>query len=176
LPRGKPFIEGMIVDSYENKDYYEEYMIAALLRLDSRKIDFIIKNNNDQNMRNIKILLKINKEAKLWRDIDFPNLPSSSLLTASVVTLRAPIYNNQSLFHSREYGNYVTLEYTKENLYPDEEFILDEPLYVPLFTDDIIKIEYTIFSENLSNIKGDLEIKIEKEDKVLSPMDTFKRI
>lgn len=173
LPKGQDFIvEGIVINSFENEKYYEEYMRFSLLqRINIYRLDFCIVNNNDANMKNIKILLKVDKRTKIVRNVDFSQAPPRSNMSVAI-----PVLNNSSLYTKREQGSYKTFEYTKDNLYADEEFILDEPLYVPLYSHDLIKIEYSIFSENLPNIKGHLEIETKKECKILSPMDVFQKL
>jgi hypothetical protein len=166
--------EGYVENHFETKDYYNKYMIASLKWLDTYKFDFFIKNNNEQIMKNIKIILKTDKESRMRREIDLPILPSLSIMGTRVYRPQEDI--KKTLFQKKEYGDCITFEYMKENLYADEEFILEESLYIPLYKSDLIKIEYSIFSENLPNIKGELEIKIEKEDKVLTPIDVFLKL
>jgi hypothetical protein len=166
--------EGFFENSFETKDYYKKYMAASLLLIDTHKINFFVRNNNEQTLKNIKIVLRTDKENRIRREIDLPILPLST--TIASMTYRGYEDTEQILFQRKEYGNYTTFEYMKDNLYADEEFILDEPLFIPLRANDLIKIECSIFAENLPNTKGDLEIKLEKEDKVLTPMDAFTKL
>jgi hypothetical protein len=158
-------------DPNETKNYYNKYMGFSLLRLNSCKFDFLIRNNNEQTMKNIKIVLRTEKENGLITENGFPDLPYRSTLTA----LAYGISKNtaETLFQKKEDGDYVVFEYLKDNLYADEEYILDEPLYLSLQEHGLIKIEYTIFSENLQKINGVLEINMMNEVKKLSPIDVF---
>ena len=174
LPKNQIYLEAAVSNSFENKEYYEQYMVASLLRLDSCRIDFSIKNNNEQNMKNIKIVLKSNIEIKMMRFIDFPSIPSDSFFP--VPTTRLALIDKTSLFIKREQGNYTIFEYSKDYLYSDEEYILDEPLYIPLFGQDAISIKYFIYSDNLPKIEGSIEIRKENEIKILSPLEVFTKL
>jgi hypothetical protein len=158
-------------DPDETKDYYNKYMAFSLLRLNNCKFDFLIRNNNEQTMKNIKIVLKTEKENRLRKENDFPDLPFRSTLAALAYGM--PNNAEEALFQKKEDGDYVVFEYLKDNLYAGEEYILDEPLYLSLQEHGLIKIEYTIFSENLQKINGVLEINMMNEVKELSPIDVF---
>jgi hypothetical protein len=158
-------------DPNETKDYYNKYMASSLMGLNNCKFYFLIRNNNEHTMKNIKIVLKTEKKNRLRRSVDFPNLPWRS--TLADLAFRIPQNNEQVLFQKKEDGDYVIFEYMKENLYAGEEYILDEPLYVSLQENGLIKIEYTIFSENLQKINGVLEINMMNEAKELLPIDVF---
>ena len=155
----------------KTKDYYIKYMSRSLSNLNKYRFYLLIRNNNEQTMRNIKIVLKTEMKDTLNRGIDLPGL----LLDSSLLSLAYGIPHNieQSLFQKKEDGDYVIFEYMKDNLYADEEYILDEPLYIYLQEHDLIKIEYTIFSENLQKINGVLKINMLNETKELSPIDVF---
>jgi hypothetical protein len=158
-------------DPGETKDYYNKYMVSSLMRLDNCKLDFLIRNNNEHSMKNIKIVLKTEKKNELRRSVDFPDLPQRS--TFADLAFRIPRNTEQVLFQKKEDGDYVIFEYMKENLYADEEYVLDEPLYVFLQESGLIRIEYIIFSENLQKINGVLEINMMNEARELSPIDVF---
>ena len=169
---GMPFIiEHTFKDPDETKDYYNKYMATALIRRNNCKFYFLIRNNNEHTMKNIKIILKTEKKNRIRREIDYPSLPSSSTL------FNLAYYNKknteQTLFQRKEDGEYLFFEYMKENLYADEEYILDEPLYISLQENSLIKIGYTIFSENLPKIEGILEINMKNKAMQLSPIDVF---
>ena len=170
----KYIVEGTVVDQFETKDYYDKYMIASLVRRNICKFDFLIRNNNEHTMKNIKIVLKTEKKNRIRRENDFPDLPPSSTLAVMVPRMRQD--TERSLFQRKLDGDYVIFEYIKDNLYTDEEYILDEPLYIPLKENDLIKIEYTIYSENLPNINGILELNMKNEVKELTPMDVFYKL
>lgn len=163
--------EYMVTDHYETKDYYNKYMALSLLRLNNCKFDFLVRNNNEQTMKNIKIVLKTAKENRLRKENDFPDLPFRSTLTALAYGI--PKNAEETLFQKKEYGDYVIFEYLKDNLYAGEEYILDEPLYLSLQEHGLIKIGYTIFSENLPKINGVLEVNMTNEVEELSPIDVF---
>jgi len=154
------------------KDYYIKYMAGSLIRLNSFKVDLLLRNNNEQTMKNIKIELKTEKNNRLRRANDYENLPSHSML-ANIAYGSMSKNVDDSLFQRKEDGDYVIYEYKKDNVYADEEYIIDEPLYIILQENGIIKIEYTIFSENLQKINGVLEINMMNEPKELSPIDVF---
>ena len=77
------------------------------------------------------------------------------------------------LYFKKEYGDFIDFKYMKVNLYADEDYILDEPLYILLHEHDTVKIEYTIFSDNLSKLNGILEINMKNEVTTLLPSDVF---
>jgi len=170
--RGMTIInEWAYTDPDETKDYYKKYMAASLVQLNNCKFDLSIRNNNEQAMKSIKIILKTERKNRVKRAIDFPDLPWRSTLTALAYGI--PQNTEQVLFQRKEDGDYDIFEYLKDNLYADEEYILDEPLYISLQENGLIKIEYTIFSENLQKINGVLEINMMNEKKELSPIDVF---
>jgi hypothetical protein len=164
-------VEHTFTDPHETKNYYDKYMVASLIRRNICKFDFLIRNNNEHAMKSIKIVLKTEKKNRIIRKIDFPSLPSNSILTA--LAYRIPQDTENSLFLKNEDGDYIQFEYLKDNLYADEKYILDEPLYFSLKEDGVIKIEYTIFSENLPRIDGILEITMKNEVRELTPMEVF---
>ena len=169
---GMPYIvEHTFTDPHETKNYYDKYMVASLIRRNICKFDFLIRNNNEHAMKSIKIVLKTEKKNRIIRKIDFPSLPSNSILTT--LAYRIPQDTENSLFLKNEDGDYIQFEYLKDNLYADEKYILDEPLYFSLKEDGVIKIEYTIFSENLPKIDGILEITMKNEVRELTPMEVF---
>jgi len=165
---------GTVINQDETKDYYNKYMISSLIWLNTYKFDFLIKNNNEQTLKNVKIVLKTEKKNRIKRKFDFPNLPSSSILSSMIYGIQQN--NEQPIFQIKEYGDYIDFEYMKDNLYASEEYILDEPLYIPLHEQDVVKIEYTIFSDNLSKINGILEINMKNEVKTLLPTDVFYKL
>jgi len=167
--------EGMFVDPYETKDFYKNYTVVSYIRLNQIKFDFLIKNNNEQVMKNIKIVFRTQRNNIINRKIDLPKLPSSSIF-ADIATYNEQENNEQELFIRKENGDTIIFEYMKDNLYAGEEYILDEPLYVALREQATIKIEYTIFSENLPNISGILEINMKNETKILTPIDVFNKL
>lgn len=167
-------VEHTFKDPTETEDYYNKYMATSLIRLNNCKFEFLIKNNNEHTMKNIKIIIKTEKKNRIRREMDFQSLPSSSIL--SNLTYSIQQNTEQTLFQKKEDGEYILFEYMKENLYADEEYILDEPLYIALQKNNVIKMEYTIYSENLPKIEGILEINMKNEDKELSPIDVFCRL
>ena len=164
---------GFVVDQYETENYYDKYMITALIRKNAIKIDFLAKNNNEQTMKNVKIVLKTKKNNKVRRKIDFPDFPASSTFAVNVISVSGK--SNQSLFQMREYGEDITFEYKKDNLYATEEYIIEEPLYI-LCVEGLIEIGYTIYSDNLDPINGTLKIEIKSETMLLSPMEVFHKL
>jgi hypothetical protein len=168
-------VEGVVVDQFETNDYYNKYMRASLIKRNVCKFYFLIKNNNEHTMKNIKIVLKTEKKDRIRREYDFPELPPSSTFLAASVD-RMLQETKQSLFERKTYGDNIIFEYKRDNLYADEEYVLDEPLYISLKENDIIKIKYTIFSENLSNISGILEIDMKSKFKGLTPIDVFNKL
>ena len=171
---GMPYIvEDSFTDPDETKDYYKKYMLASLARRNKYKFDFLIKNNNEQTMKNIKIVLKTEKKNRIIRKIDIPSLPANSIFS-SLVAYRIPQNTEISLFTKKEDGYYILFEYLKENLYPDEEYVLDEPLYISLREEAVIKIGYTIYSENLPRIDGVLEVNMKNIVRELTSIEIFK--
>jgi len=163
-----------IKDQFETKDYYIKYMHASLIWLNKYKLEFMIKNNNEQTMKNVKIVLKTEKKNRINRAEDLPNLPPRSTFTVMVSRMQK---DGESLFfQKKEYGEYITYEYEKNNLYADEEYILEEPLYITLKEQSLIKIEYTIYSDNLPKITGILEVSMNNKFKELTPMDVFLKL
>ena len=161
---------GFIDDQYETKNYYDKYMISALIWKNSIRFDFFIKNNNEQSMKNVKIKLKTKENNSVMRELDLPKFPTSSTLTALAFSLKEE--TKQTLYQKRKHGDNITFEYTKDNLYANEEYILDEPLYI-LCEQGKIEIEYNIYSDNLPEIKGIMKIEIKNEAKVLSSAEVF---
>jgi hypothetical protein len=168
-------VEGVVVDQFETNNYYNKYMRASLIRRNVCKFDFLIKNNNEYTMKNIKIVLKTENKDRIRREIDSPDLPHSSTFPAALVYSMQE-GTEQSLFERKVNGDNIIFEYKKDNLYADEGYILDEPLYISLKENDIIKIEYTIFSENLPNISGILEIDMKNKVEELTPIDVFNKL
>jgi len=158
------------VDQYETKNYYDKYMATALIRTNAIRLDFLTKNNNEQSIKNVKIVLKTKKNDGVRRKSDFPDYPSSSILTAMTVRLTEVV--KQCVFTKKEYGEYDIFEYEKDNLYATEEYILEEPLYL-VCEEGLIEIEYTIYSDNLAPINGTLTIEVKMEAKALTPMEAF---
>lgn len=170
----KYLVEYSFKDQYETKDYYIKYMLASLIWLNKYKLEFIIKNNNEQTMKNVKIVLKTEKRDRIDRAEDLPNLPPRSTFTVMVNRMHK---NDEKLFfQKKEYGEYITFEYEKNNLYADEEYILEEPLYISLKEQELIKIEYTVYSDNLPKITGILEVNMNNKFKDLSPMEVFLKL
>jgi len=172
---GMPFIvEHTVKDPYETKDYYIKYMAASLIQLNKYKLEFLIKNNNEQTMKNVKIILKTEKKNRIYRAKDIPNLPPCSTLTPLAYGI--PQNTEPLFFQKKEYGDYTTFEYEKDNIYSDEEYILEEPLYISLKRQEVIKIEYTIYCDNLSGIKGILVVNMNNELRDLTPMEVFLKL
>jgi|GEM_PF-5599044 len=144
----------MIVDQFETKDYYKIFMYCSLLRTNSCKFDLLIKNNNEQTMKNLKIVLKTKKINKILREADFPELPARS--TFSTMAFGGLPGIKKSLFLKKEYGDFIIFEYEKENLYASEEYVLDEPLFVILHEHSMVEIEYTIYLNPYRKLRNSL--------------------
>jgi hypothetical protein len=169
--RGMNILDMGTVEQGETKDYYINYMTASLIWLNKYKFDFLIKNNNEQTVKNVKLIIRTEKENRIKRECDLPNLPASSILSDMMYGTQQ--HSEQSSFQRKEFGNYIDFEYEKDSLYAGEEYILDEPLYITLHEQGVVKIEYTIFSDSLPTVNGILEINMKNEVKKLEPIDVF---
>ena len=156
------YVNSIDLNIGENKKYFEEYLSYKLEIINSLRLDFMIKNNNDKPITNLKICFECNLYDNIIRYIDFSEEPTDSYLYK-----RAFNKHNESKYQFQKISDKIIFTYSIDILYGKEEKVIDEPLYILLNKTKNIEIKFTIYSVEIQPISGIIVYNIETETQTI---------
>ncbi|WP_321394633.1 ATP-binding protein [uncultured Desulfuromusa sp.] len=161
----------LLSDYSKNKDYYRELAEFAKQQNYFYPLSFSLYNESNivSSGINIELFIKNNDNIlTIYEEKDLQDLPSSDglFLRNNINTI---IKSSQSTTSLKRVGSDYHAEFFIEKAQPKQTIFYEDYLYVGSTDSTKVKIDFTIYSDNLSNpLTGELQLNLNTETKSIS--------